>query len=400
MTNTSEENINLNEFLELLYRVKNCIKSYDGSRLTIKKENNQSEQLVNKIFSESSSLPGNLIEIKLSSLKPLNQLIYFDLNDFIAKYNDEISQTFEESTIAIIDCDGEWLIKWIGEAPTSKNKPIFNIHEYRKTLDFLLSTHDFTPYQSSTDSEFTLISRTNGVFTVGYNNPEPLFFKSNSLVGMHSRFEEEFSKREFIQFFKEIVISGVHSTVKKYRYQEIVRQYSTLLDLAQKDYETYVSNFAFDKIKSQFKEEREKYFETIDRNIGSIGKQVVSFPLTFGATIFASYKVKDQPQFLVLILIGYFLYTIIAFLILNITSYNIKCLKDDVCEEESEIKNSYKKLYIDFEEDFGKIKKKIFNLNVVVNVLFVILVILFLLFLAYTGMHLEWVEINYINWLG
>ena len=103
-------------------------------------------------------------------------------------------------------------------------------------------------------------------------------------------------------------------------------------------------------MKSEFKEERGMYFDSIDKNIASIGKQVISFPLTFGATIFASYKVKDQPALLILILSAYFLYTIIAFLVLNMTAYNIKCLRKDVKQEEEIIQNSYRIIYADFKK--------------------------------------------------
>ena len=55
-------------------------------------------------------------------------------------------------------------------------------------------------------------------------------------------------------------------------------------------------------MKSEFKEERGMYFDSIDKNIALTVKQVISIPLTFAAIIFASYKVKDQPALLILIL--------------------------------------------------------------------------------------------------
>lgn len=84
---------------------------------------------------------------------------------------------------------------------------------------------------------------------------------------------------------------------------------------------------------------------------------MVSFPLTFAATAFASYQVKDKPLILILIFIAYSLYTIIAFKILKITSYNVECLEHDINKEEDLLKN-YNKVYEEFEKDFEKINKK------------------------------------------
>ncbi len=234
------------------------------------------------------------------------------------------------------------------------------------------------------------------MFNIGYKLPDIAYFQGLNLHNVFSRFEEEFKKKEFVQFFKEIVIAGVHNAAEEDRFNEIIKENNALLNLAKRDYETYVSNFAFDKIKSEFKEEREKYFETIDKNIGSIGKQVISFPLTFGATIFASYKVKDQPEFLVLILVAYFLYTIIAFLVLNMTAYNVKCLRKDVDQEEKTIRDSYGVIYEGFKSDFKKIRNKIVNLRVIIGVLYFVLIALLILFLAFTFHYLGIVDLSVI----
>ena len=190
-------------------------------------------------------------------------------------------------------------------------------------------------------------------------------------------------KKEFIQFFKDVIINSIHSTDIKDRFFELTKSLKLLLNLTAKDYESYVLDFAIDKIKSKFKEERNKYFESLEKSIDTVSKQIVSFPLTFGATAFASYQVKDKPWILILIVIAYLLYTFIAFKVLSITDYNILCLKSDVNKEENEIKNGYEKVYADFKEDFIKIWTKIRKLEGLVLILKWILSLLFLIFLLF-----------------
>ncbi|MEO2071133.1 MAG: hypothetical protein ABGW99_07295 [Zunongwangia sp.] len=147
-------------------------------------------------------------------------------------------------------------------------------------------------------------------------------------------------------------------------------------------------------MKSEFKEERGMYFDSIDKNIALTVKQVISIPLTFAAIIFASYKVKDQPALLILILSAYFLYIIIAFLILNMTAYNIKCLRKDVKQEKEIIHNLYSIIYDDFKNDFKKIKLKISNLRVIISFIYFILVGLLGLFTIFILYQIDIIDLS------
>lgn len=371
---------------------------YDGSKLILSVQSNfqSSKATFEKVFSEVNTLVADSIEIKLSSCQIKNFSFFFGINDFLQKY-ERLKKNFDLQNIIILSSKGDHTLKKSSGIYADSNSVIYNIHEYYKILDYLLRTPEFTPYKSDIDNQFTLISKTYGVFNVGYKLPDVVFFQNVNLNGLFNRFQEQFQKKEFIQFFKEIVISAVHNTPEENRYNEIIKEHNSLLNLAKRDYETYVSNFAFDKIKSEFKEERGKYFETIDRNIDSIGKQVISFPLTFGATVFASYKVKDQPEFLTLILAAYLLYTIIAFLILKMTAYNVKCLRKDVNEEELTIQKSYGVIYEGFKPDFEKIRHKILNLRIIIGVLYFVLIMLLLLFTIFTFYYIDICNLSGLN---
>lgn len=391
MTNINSGNNEIDDFLILYDDSLNFLDpEFDGSKLVLKLKSNSAEakSTIESVFSEVNTLLGDSVEIKLSSSKIENLSFFFSAKDFLQKY-DGIVDNFDFRYIIILGDRNNHTIKKPNQKYNDENKLIYNIHEYKQTLNYFLNTPEFTPYVSIIDNQFTLISKTFGVFNVGYMLPNIIFFQGLNLKGLSAKFTEQFEKKEFIQFFKEIVVTGVHNIPEENRFNEIIKQNNSLLNLAKRDYETYVSNFAFDKIKSEFKVEREKYFETIDRNLNSIGKQVISFPLTFGATVFASYKVKDQLEFLFFILVAYFLYTVIAFLILNITAYNVKCLRNDVSSEEEIIKKSYKVIYEGFEKDFNKIRYKILNLRIIIGALYFVLVLLLILFSAFTYYYIN-----------
>ncbi len=367
-------------------------KTFNGYQIvfSILKDKIRTKSLLNKFF---------FLEELINETYEIN-LIKSRLDNFKFYYN-------EENFVSIFDIQEENSNHLILKAQYSRSSDnriqsskLFteNFIQFYEIKKYLSNNHDFTPFVDESNNSFTIISKQNGIFTVGYTLPSFKFFYEKEMSGKLDLLKSNFSKKEFIHFFKENVITVIHSYGESLRFSALLENLEALISLTDRDYETYVESFAFDKVKTEFKEERQKYFEDIDKNIDSISKQVVSFPLTFAASVFASYKVKNDPKILLLILIAYLLYTIIAFLILRITKYNISCLNEDVLEEEKLIKTSYNKIYEDFKRDFEKIKVKISNLKLILRALFITLLFLFCLFCFYTCYRINLIE--YFEKLG
>ncbi|MBD0725864.1 hypothetical protein B6A10_11790 [Flavobacterium sp. L1I52] len=375
----------INEFLSILNNdiAKNSL-VFDGSNLRFKIENNypSSLEIAKKIFKTINELLNGEIEIKLTSCKLKNTFFYFDYDNYLRDY-EYYKDAFTNSNIIILDFETKILFKEIDEEFTIEKADMFNYVQHRELQEFLISKNEFTPYHDNLSKQFVIIGKEKGAFHIGYNLLEKRKISNEDIKPFIEELKTEFVKKEFIQFFKDVIINSIHSTDIKDRFFELTKSLKLLLNLTAKDYESYVLDFAIDKIKSKFKEERNKYFESLEKSIDTVSKQIVSFPLTFGATAFASYQVKDKPWILILIVIAYLLYTFIAFKVLSITDYNILCLKSDVKKEEDEIKNGYEKVYADFKEDFIKIWTKIRKLEGLVLILKWILSLLFIIFLLF-----------------
>lgn len=375
----------INEFLSILNNdiAKNSL-VFDGSNLRFKIENNypSSLEIAKKIFKTINELLNGEIEIKLTSCKLKNTFFYFDYDNYLRDY-EYYKDAFTNSNIIILDFETKILFKEIDEEFTIEKADMFNYVQHRELQEFLISKNEFTPYHDNLSKQFVIIGKEKGAFHIGYNLLEKRKISDEDIKPFIEELKTEFVKKEFIQFFKDVIINSIHSTDIKDRFFELTKSLKLLLNLTAKDYESYVLDFAIDKIKSKFKEERNKYFESLEKSIDTVSKQIVSFPLTFGATAFASYQVKDKHWILILIVIAYLLYTFIAFKVLSITDYNILCLKSDVKKEEDEIKNGYEKVYADFKEDFIKIWTKIRKLEGLVLILKWILSLLFLIFLLF-----------------
>ncbi|KAB1157770.1 hypothetical protein [Flavobacterium luteum] len=359
---------------------------YNGSLLTFICQTNCSSNtvLLKQVFSEVNTLLQNKIEIKLSSCILENTFFYFDIEDYFRKY-DDYSTDFKNSNIVILKNNETILFKEKNELFSQPKAALFNFIQFRELINFLISKNEFTPYHNEINKQFVIISKENGAFHIGYSLQDIRLSSIEDLKPLFNELKKGFANKEYIQFFKEVIISGIHQKDIKDRFFEIVKSLKLLLNLTERDYENFVLDFAFDKIKSKFKEERNKYFESLEKNIDIVSKQIVSFPLTFGATAFASYQVKDKPWILGLIVLAYLLYTIIAFKVLSMASYNIQCLRLDVKKEEDEIKASYGKIFEDFKDDFTKIWTKIIKLENLVSTLKCVLAFLLISFTIYSG---------------
>lgn len=344
-----------------------------------------------ELFDSSSSLPQRKISLKFSNIKINNFHIFYKKDDFLKR--DNYLENFKTKTILIID--NEILFKLENEEFSKEKALIFNNHAYQNILTLLKNNQFFSTLKSN-NNEFIVVSKENSVIHIGYKNIEPRLEELDDLYPQYELLKKRFEKFdlndqvsdnvEFIRLFIENISTAGFGNDKEKKEDslfEIVKGLKILISLTERDYENYINNFSFEKIKSKFKDERNKYFEGLEKNIELISKQVISFPLTFGATAFASYQVKDKYLILCLIFIAYSLYTFIAFKILKITSYNIKCLEEDINKEEQEIIKNFNKNHSDFEDDFKKIKNKTKKIEKLICYLKIILISMLLMFLTF-----------------
>jgi len=393
---------------EIIYRLIELYKcnidintiEYDGRNLLFELgENNFDDNLsiIKSVFTHTENLTGNKISLKLKSTTIENFHVFFKREDYLKRYN-EYFENFAKSQLLILEKESQVIFKDVSEK-FSKNKAIiFNNHSYQQIL-YLLKTNSIFTSIKSDDNELIIVSKENSVMHIGYKNYDLRIGELDDLYPdfllLKKRFEKrDFSDRitentEFIKLFIETIsTAGIGNYESKDRFFEIVKGLKIIISLTERDYNNYINEFSFEKVKSKFKEERNKYFENLEKNIDLISKQVVSFPLTFAATAFASYQVKDKSWVLALIFIGYCLYTFIAIRILGITSYNIICLEKDIVKEEDSVKKSYSKDHNDFEEDFEKIKIKTEKIKDLVFYLRIILFSMLILFFMYSAFQI------------
>ncbi|MVT12366.1 hypothetical protein [Chitinophaga tropicalis] len=322
-----------------------------------------------------------------------DNLVFYDQKHFQSENSYErYKDCWQDVNIIILMPGGEVAIKEKGEQFGDRNLPIYNYLYYRKILAFLLSKPEFTSLHYEMDQQFAILSAEKGPFHIGYSLAEIRVATAGSLMSEYEELVKGFDKMEFAAFFKDVVIEGTHAAVVGDRFWKLVSNLAALTSLANRDLQIYLQKFAFEKIKSKFKEEKVKYFESLEKNIESLNKQVLAFPLTFAASVFAGFQVKDSFWILIVIFASYALYTFVAWKILGLIKYNIDTTEQDVKDESNRIRTTYQVVYSEFQGDFNKINGKILlikQLHKWLRGILVGLLVLFLLFTIGYSMKLE-----------
>lgn len=333
------------------------------------------------ILSHEVGLNGNF-SVQLNRIIDEDVLIFVDSNDFANRAYEFINK-LRDFYILILHYNGTYLLMEPGEDFSSEKALVVNFYFYHEILLFLQAQDNFATVHTKPERQFIIFSSELGPFHLGYNLHESRVGELDNLEPILNRLKKEFEKVDFVQFFKSAVINGIHSYTVNERFYYLVHSLVPILSIAERDHYIYIQNFDFEKVKSKFKEGKNRYFDDLEKGIEAVNKQVSSFPLTFAASIFAAYQVKERPAILILIGAAYLLYTIIAFRIVNVTIFNVATVKEDVKDEKDRIRNGYEVLYAEFEKDFQHIDTKIYKIERLITLLKTVLVGLMVCFAAF-----------------
>lgn len=376
----------ISDFLELIKKhtlPNSTMKSGVEIKFTV--DNTQANlNLVNELFNDSDIIKNN-VTVNLSKCKINNCYFFYDIKDYLIGY-DKYKDNYTESHIIVLNYNESFIWKKNNDEFSKDKALFFNFPIYKELYLFLKDNPLFTTLYGDIKRELIIVSKDNGTIHIGCKDLEERVALLDDLNPLFDLLVENFKKKEFAQFFKEnITVFGIGNFDSQDRFYQMIKNLKPILLLTERDYENYVLDFNFEKIKTKFKEERNKYFEGLEKNIELVSKQVLSIPLTFAATIFASYQVKEKPFIVLLILFGFILYTVIAYKMLEISKFNVKCIKVDVEKEEKAIKNNYLKNHSHFKSDFKKIYLKISKINNLIYCIKWVLGLMLFLFISFSA---------------
>ena len=142
---------------------------------------------------------------------------------------------------------------------SSINKFVENILFYQKIINLL---EEKLGLYNSPSRELVLSSSSSKEqpFLIGYPSVKPEL-PSLDLKLIFDSIQEQLNRKDFSPFFKHQICFNLFEVPKEERYVEFLNKYNFILESANLDFEIYLRDFSFEKIRTKFRENRDKYFQ-------------------------------------------------------------------------------------------------------------------------------------------
>ncbi len=386
--------MNTSDFDKILF-VKECINSsiqsviYLNGTLTLFYEIQKVEQIKEDLTKRNipfESFASNEITIVLNKFS--NDIkVFFDEVDYCQKIQLFVNlkeDTLEHPSTAILNFKNSLLLFDNGTKNILLNNNIYQTFFFENTIWYfntlkVFKSERFADYVNTLKDQIIIYTGTKGIKQISFTNILPTFDSNYSIRSTCEKLINRVnSSQDFIIHFKNhlfnIKIDEELLSVKR-----IIESLPQILKEAENSLELYLKNFSFDKLKSDLQKEKDKYFATLREILGKIIGQIFATPISFAASVFATYKV-DSVITLIIILASFLIYTLFTLYIQNIYLKDVKEVEIDFNTNFTLIAENSGLSTASIEEEGKKVARRIIDIKNIIIYFRFLLVILFLVF--------------------
>jgi hypothetical protein len=281
-----------------------------------------------------------------------------------------------------------------GQLVESNSNLVSNTVHFKKILE--LVGEKLAIYNDCTKNELIIVS-TSGreAFNLGYPQVQKELLDYD-LASIFRLLQKEIERKDLIPFINNEICKTLSDKCVEDRYIGFLKQYDSIIKSATLDFEIYLKDFSFDKIKTKFRESRDKYFQTLQEINSKFSSKLGSIVVSISAAVFATFRFKSEQRYFsgLLVLAAYTLYALYI-------SYEIASLKEDIVtiknnfeRELSEVHEKSPIIAENLAEDSNQIKEKIQNIIKRLPFLYLVvtglnlLVLIFIILETFTDMYL------------
>jgi len=310
-------------------------------------------------------------QTSLTFKSKIGDLIFFDnLNTFLDTINLDIS-LLDANDIFIFDVDGHYFHYEYesGNVATDSNQPkikflVHHFRQYKLLLDTYLASEGLL-YEikrtSISGDEFVVISKGEQklVTSIRYKIIDKAIFVDDNISLPISDFQTKILSNEWLACYNDTLCQFLDAQLEERRtFSNLFNNFNYIFNLSNKNFQLYILKFSFEKIRKQFKTEKNNYFDSLNTAQDKISSQIISVPISLGASIFSFYQFNSSQLILSLIYIGICIYSLFIGFVVVINLYDIKKIAKDVNEEKSNFEEHYPDLLLELERDFNYMKNK------------------------------------------
>lgn len=386
--NNSQDTINvlLSELMS-----SSCTITEDGDEIKIEFTNNVAKEFAKRFddIKDFNAVSDSIILTKIYNdnfILVCGELSYFNKyrNKKILKGDKKCIIFLSDKTYLLIDENNKCYTN-------SKSKNVLNktkhIHQYLELYELFYTKNKLIEHKIPTSDGDQLIVVNKSTF----KTVSSILFKKNCINFLETEFEDidlvSFSAKiesdEWLSCFKEEVCKFADNQNIS-TFDKLYNNFNYIFNIAEKNFQLYITNFSFENVLNKYKEQKEKYFSNLSSVKEKIGNQIISIPLTLGASLFALFQLSDTKQIYTIIIIVN-LYSLFIIYLIATYIYELKSIKKESKEERRKLSKLYPSLYQDVDSQFQSSDIKALLISIMAWAIILLLVIsLFLIYIYFS----------------
>ncbi len=201
-------------------------------------------------------------------------------------------------------------------------------------------------YHDTLKNHFVVSTPEQSIFKIGYTAPVESLIKKHNFLKTLQKLKTILKRDDYIPHFKKALIEKLLHTNSENRFYQLLVNINEIESKADYYYELYLNQFSFQKLKSELRKEKEKYFTEIRDVINKLLNKVVTIPISVSATVFALFRLSENTLYSLFVVLSFIIYSLFTYYLLDLIKNEndqlFSQLDSDVkiIREESGLKNA------------------------------------------------------------
>lgn len=234
---------------------------------------------------------------------------------------------------------------------------------YLKIIKLISGIANYTDWGNR---KIILTSSDKGTLVLLHKRYEDLYFSvaAPNLIRVYLDLSDLLTHKGMKEIFISNIFEKLISLDDDSRFAILLSNFLEIKRSVEQNYEIYLKEFSFEKLNTDFRTAKSKYFSGTRDLISRLTMQIASVPIVISVATLATFKLDNTVG---LLIIGgvYFLYTIYLSRIFSILKIEIDSINADFEDDTSSIGMSL--TTISFEHQFSEISKRISKVRTTLN---------------------------------
>lgn len=249
------------------------------------------------------------------------------------------------------------------------------VMRYRALLEFIQLLKSAAAYLELEREELIFIHEGKFSIPIKYSLDDLLVADLESIQKIEESFSDDLHKEQKLAILADALIALVKGAPPTERFNRLLTHLPELLSKFSDGYRLFVSNFSYDKVRSELEATQVEYTAKIHKIFTDIQNQLLTIPV---ATVVVATQMKqatgaDQFWINTAVLIGSVIFAIlVGFLVWN-QKHTLDTLAQEIARQKTLIAEKYKAIAPNFNDIFEKLNKRLRFQKIILLVIGIIL---------------------------